>query len=213
VSSVAFAAFFFGFWSLGLWPFMLFLGAVCALALFDWSSFQAGVSFFALVFALFMTGAMATLLYFVYLFFTLSPVIAAYPFLCVWVHDVTKFLVQSLLGRSCQTNQISYEKRLVGMLGGIGALTGFNWYVLQHWNPLAFLNFPISYYALFGFSVMISVLIVMGKLFMRRSLGSEDDHQDGCPPISSVSFAKFFGSYLLFAYLIALISFGRTLLS
>lgn len=211
VTAVVFAAFCFGFWQLGLWPFMLFLGATCALSVLDWTSFQDRVTFLGLIFFALMTGSMASLLYFVYIFFPISPEIAAYPFLSVGVYDGAKFLMQSLLSRSSQQYQVSFDKRLVGIIFGIGALSVFNWYVLQRWNPLAFFNFPTNYYALFGFSVLCAICMMVGKLLMNQSIGGDHDHKDGCPPVSSVCFSKFFGSYIFFAYLLMFISFGRHL--
>lgn len=191
-------------------PLLFFLAACGALVLAEWSKLinftMAGMMLSGVI-----VGSMVSLLYYVHTFGQLDPVLGFYPFLAVWSHDAVSFVVGRIWGKVKISPDLEGKTTVLGFLAGVLTLLAVNAYVLNNHDPLSMMNFPITYLGLLGFSVLSSLLILVGRVLVHGTTfwagQGVEARQEVCP--SGFGFLEPYSSFVLFAYLVAIISFGR----
>ncbi len=209
LSCIFYLAFFYGFFKLGFLPFLLFLVANFVLVLAEWSSLVNVFSVFGIVSNLLFIGSMGLLFYYFYLFGSLVPALALYPFFIPLAFDLVTFLADQAYAIFSGNFNFDGRTSMPGFLLGLIFLMGANWYILNNYNPATVMNFPSTYFGIFGFCVLTSAFIFLGKLFIRKTKKIQLPDQEGCSIVGGIGFIDRFGAYLFFSYFIALISFGR----
>lgn len=209
LSCIFYLAFFYGFFKLGYLPFLLFLTANFVLVLAEWSSLVNVFSIFGIISNIFFIGSMGLLFYYFYLFGALSPALALYPFFVPLAFDLVVFIADQAYSMFIGTAGFDGKTTMPGFLLGLIFLMAGNWYILNNYNPASVMNFPSTYFGIFGFCVLTSATIFLGKLFVRQVKRSYLIQDEQCQTIGIGGFTDRFGAYLFFSYFMALISFGR----
>ncbi len=206
---VIYLLFFYGFFSLGLWPLMLFIAVSCTLVLVQWFTMVNSISIGRLFIGALMLGASASILFFVKTTFIQNSYVAVYPVICVWGHDFVGRLI-NLIVRDCRIplGVMDYGSTWSRFISGVLALLVINWYYYSYLDPFKVMRFPTTYFGILGLSALSSVCMIIGRSIVSGCAGTGHVHEDGCQFPGNLNFVCQFGSFLVFAYLIGAMSFA-----